>query len=411
MIPRTTFLLAVVLVFTACTASMGNWDPLAEEAPRPELPAGFDPNDPYDLYRYGEGLLERLPDQAAGAFYWASRLDPLWADPIYARHIAIFMTQPDVYYDYLFNRRRVRNIPAVVALDSLLYRALAMNPFLQRKHDVVAIKHALAARIERVLQQSSGGAQVSRAAIEHELDRELNRSTPEVRAWIAESDGRLDAARDLYASAVNRRKDDPNVRADLARVQFLTGAIDEARQSYEVALGLLREKDEKELVGLYQPKVLLEHAIGVILEQRGDIEGARAAYARALQEDLSYAPAHIQLADLALAEGDTATALSEFALAVSVAPDDAGVRYLNGSMLARAGMLEEAEAELRRATEVEPLFAAPYRELGEVLERQGRLEEAAAQYREYLNRASRRAQERPQVEQKLQRLATAGGGR
>ena len=413
MIPRSLSVsFVILLVATACGPGMSQWDPLSQTVPQPQLPAGYDPNDPYDLYRYGESLLERSPDQAANAFYWASRLDPLWADPLYARRTALFMTNPDLYYDYLFDRRRVRNVKGVAGLDSLLYRALSMNPFLQRKLDVIAIRSAMVARIERELQRAGyTGAQVSRGEIETFLEREMSRSSPEVRAWVAEGDGRLHDARELYSAAVNRRKDDPNLRADLARVQYLTGAIDDALRSYESALSLLREKDEEELVGLYQPKMLLEYSIGMILEGRGDVEGARNAYARALQEDLSYAPAHIQLAQLALAEGDTATALSEFALAVSVAPEDAGIRYLNGSILADAGRLEEAEAELRQAAELEPLFAAPYRELAEVLERQGRMTDAAAMYREYLSRASRRAEDRQEIERRLQRLATAEGGR
>lgn len=411
-IPRSLpVLFVVLLVVTACGSGRPQWDPLSQTAPRPQLPAGYDPNDPHDLYRYGESLLERSPEQAAGAFYWASRLDPLWAEPIYARRTALFMTNPDLYYDYLFNRRRVRNVKGVAGLDSLLYRALSANPFLHRKLDVVAIRVAMAARIERELQKEGLGAQVSRSEIESFLEREMSRSVPEVRAWVAEGDGRLHDARELYAAAVNRRKDDPELRAELARVQYLTGAIDDALRSYESALALLREKDEEELVGLYRPKTLLEYSIGMILEGRGDVEGARSAHARALQEDLSYAYAHIQLAQLALEEGDTATALSEFALAVSVAPEDAGIRYLNGSMLARAGQLAEAEAELRHAMELEPLFAAPYRELGEVLERQGRVVDAAEMYREYLSRASRRAEDRPEIERRLQRLATAEGRR
>lgn len=404
-------LLLCLLVSGACVSGGSNWDPLAEPVPEPNLPAGYDPNDPYDVYRYGETVLRQAPDRAASAFYRASRLDPLWADPIYAWRTAAFMTNPDLFYDYLFNRRQVRNVPGVARLDSLMYRALSMNPFLQRKYDVIAIKHAWVTRIEKELRQVGAATYVSRSDIEYVLDEELSRANPEVRARIAEGDGRLGVARDLYDEAARWRKNDPDLWADLARVQFLTGAGDAALKSYETALALLREKDDEELVRLYQPKMLLEFSIGMVLEERGDVEGARSAYARALQEDLSYAPAHIRLAELALEAGDTATALSEFALAVSVAPDDAGIRYRNGSMLARVGMLEEAEAELRQSIELEPLFAEPYRELGEVLERQGRLADAAAAYREYLARASRRAEGRAEIERRLQRLAAAGGGR
>lgn len=401
-------LVLLLLAGTACGAGLSAWDPLAAE-PRPlELPDGLDPNDPHLVYRHGAQLLARSPASAAEAFHRASRLDPLWADPIYARRMALFMTEPRILYDYLFNRSRVDDVPGVARLDSLQHRALAMNPFLLRKHDAVVVRYALTWRLELDLRRAGAGNRYTRNDIEYALDNELLAAGPEVRAWVAEGDGRLAAARDHYATAVDRRDDDAQLRTDLARMRFHIGEYEAAQRSLEAALELLREEDEEELVTLYRPKVLLEHSIGLILEQRGDVEGARGAYARALQEDLSYAPAHIRLAELALAEGDTLTALSEFALAVSVAPEDAGVHYLNGGMLARAGRLDEAATELARAIQLEPLFAAPYGVLGEVLDRQGRVTEAAARYREFLDRASRISPDRARVERRLADLSATG---
>ncbi|HEX7119384.1 MAG TPA: tetratricopeptide repeat protein [Longimicrobiales bacterium] len=401
-------ILLLILAGAAC-AGRSNWDPLAEVPVRPELPDGYDPNDPYHLYNYGESQLATAPMRAAGAFYWASRLDPLWADPIYARRIALFMASPRIFADYIFDRRRVDHVPGVQRLDSLYHRALSLNPFLVRRHDVLAIKRTMEWQIEEAIRRQNPTATIDRNAITYALHHELQRAPDAVRAWIAESEGRLGDALELYTRAVERDEDDPELRTGLARIQFRMGRFDEARESFGAALELLREKDEEELVRLYESKVLLEHSIGLILEQQGDVEGARNAYGRALQEDLSYAPSHVRLAELALAGGDTAAALGEFALAVEAAPGSGGLRYQHGSLLARAGQLEAAERELRRAIELEPHFAAPYRVLGAVLERMGRRAEAVQQYREYLDRSSRSSPDRSRVEQRLTALAAGGG--
>src|SRR5690606_10993089 len=141
-------------------------------------------------------------------------------------------------------------------------------------------------------------------------------------------------------------------------------------QSFARAVAGWRGQDEQELVRIYESKALYEHAIGLAEEAQQNLAAAREAYARALQEDLSYFPAHIRLGEVALALGDTTTAIAELALAAEAADDDAGARFHYGRLLAAANRGEEAERELRRAIELEPLFAEPYLVLGQVLDRE-----------------------------------------
>ena len=51
------------------------------EPRRPKFTVVRDTNSAGAYYYHGLSVLDRDPQQAADAFYWASRLDPEWADP------------------------------------------------------------------------------------------------------------------------------------------------------------------------------------------------------------------------------------------------------------------------------------------------------------------------------------------
>src|SRR5205823_13766272 len=58
---------------------------LAESIPRPKL---RDVTDTNDAQAYFDAVIQRFrsdPRYAADAFYWATRLNPGWADPLYGR--------------------------------------------------------------------------------------------------------------------------------------------------------------------------------------------------------------------------------------------------------------------------------------------------------------------------------------
>lgn len=398
----------VLLIFLALGGCAGaSWDPAAT-APEPlELPKGMDPNSAYAYYAYGRDILERTPVKAAQAFYWASRIDPAWADPLYARRIALLMSRPGFFKGYLAGRPAVVNSPGVQRLDSLYLRALTINPFLRRQEDALALRYVIMDEITR----NPAYRNVPRGDLEIALDRWLFEMPPATRAWLAQSDGRLTDAALLYQRAIER-DEEAELVADLARVYVHLGRFQDAGQNMARAIELLHQRDEdpEELVRLYNSKALFEYSLGLILEQIGDLDEARSAYARALQEDLAYHPAHMRLGELALAAGDTVTALSEMALAADIQTADAGVLLRYGRLLAAAGQLQEAEARLRRAIEIEPLFADPHFDLARVLERADRAAEALAEYREFGRKASRDHPARGDADQRIPVLERAGVG-
>jgi Flp pilus assembly protein TadD len=171
------------------------------------------------------------------------------------------------------------------------------------------------------------------------------------------------------------------------------------------ALEELRKTDKKDLIYVYDSKALLEHSIGLIHQRLGNGVAAKEAFGRALQEDLSYFPAHVQLGYIALEAKDTTTALSEMDLAVQIRTDDPTLRYIYGYSLAVSGKYKDAEVQLRKAIELDPVFATPYHVLGQVLDGQGRGGEALAQYQIFLARASQQDLRRKEAEERVRELA------
>jgi tetratricopeptide (TPR) repeat protein len=177
---------------------------------------------------------------------------------------------------------------------------------------------------------------------------------------------------------------------------------DSAITELNLALDELRKQDQTDLVVFYDSKALAEYSIGVLLEGAGSVDSAREAYGRALQEDLSYYPAHMRLGLLALGKHDTTTAVSELALAAQLATDEPHIRYVNGYVLAAAHRYSESVTELRKAVELEPMYALPYLHLGQVYEVLEKGPESLAAYQAFLAHASRND---PQREFATERVA------
>jgi tetratricopeptide (TPR) repeat protein len=221
------------------------------------------------------------------------------------------------------------------------------------------------------------------------------------RANLAASQRQFDEALGLYNRALSGSRDKPGIRWNRARIFYLMGAADSALNELQLAVNELREKDAAKLSLWYRSKEFYEHAMGMIHERRGDLAGAKEAYGRALQEHLSYYPAHVRLAALALRAGDTIQALSEFELAAQVAPNEPLVRLTYGALLAQTGKADDAEPHLRRVVELEPFFATPHYLLGRVAEQKGNTDGATQEYQAFLRLASKKDVRRGDVTQRL----------
>lgn len=368
---------------------------------RPRLASGADTNEARAYYDRGLALLERDPATAAAAFLWATRLEPGWAEALHARRVAGFMANPRLLVRYLDGDRKTVRSADVQRLDSLESRAQRISPFLTRDLDKpFYLRYVVAwvedAQLRRGGRPMDGGERMELEFVVERLLRSVEVS-PWLRAHLAESQHKFSEALGLYRSALSQSRNTVGIHRDLAQLFYVTGVFDSSLVHLKAALDELRRRDADRLVYVYESKEFFEHAIGVIHEHRGDLAAAREAYGRAMQEDLSYYPAHLRLGLLALATADTAQALQELSLAVEVAPAEGTLRVTYGALLAQVGRLDEAVAQLRKAVELEPYYPLPYYVLGRLGEALRRRDQALDDYRAFLARASQRHSRRDEV--------------
>jgi tetratricopeptide (TPR) repeat protein len=371
-----------------------------KEPKRPKLPAQADTNDARAYYDFALDQLGRDDDLAADALYWSTRLEPRWADPYYARRVAMLMSDPRRLVQYWSGDRRTIQSDGIRRIDSLFYRALTINPFLSQRLErrlFDAVLEEITSRYERAGAGSAG-------EIRYYIEREMNNWPAADRAWLAYGEGRYDDALRLFAEAVKSDKRNGPLRVDRARVFVNMNQPDSALVELMAAIEDLRKRDKKDLIYVYQSKALTEHSIGLVESRLGHTAAAKDAFGRALQEDLSYFPAHVELAMISLEAKDTTGALSEMDLAVQLRPDDPGALYLYGFTLAATGKYADAEPHLRKAIELDGVYAAPHFALGVALEGAGKKTDAVAEYRAFLSHAARSDLRRTEAEEHLKAL-------
>lgn len=378
--------------------------------PPPARPKGAvaDTNDAMAYLEYGNGAFERDPTSAASAFYWAARIDPALAEPLYARRAALLMTNPGLRTTFIDGGRRARESKQLRALDSLYLRALNLNPLVYRRLDQRLLTAHIVETMERNLRQS-GTTDVTRGEIDYFVEGWLKNAGTEFRGWLAYGNGNFTDALRYYAKAMKDTKFKAGLRIERGRIFGMIGQLDSAVAELRLALTEMRARDTKDLVFFYDSKALFEHTVATLLEQQGDMAGAREGYGKALQEDLAFYPAHLRLGLLSLGQADTAAALSELELAAQIAGDEPFVRYVYGYALGSAMKYPEAVEQLRKAIELEPYFALPQAMLGQIYERQGDGKNAQAAYMAFLARSSQREPQRAFVTQRLTEVNEALG--
>lgn len=356
---------------------------------RPTLAAGIDTNDARMYYAYGMQTIYEKPDEAIRGFYWASRIDPTSSGALYALQSAtlLAMTGSELanYYDFSPKTRK----PEYLAIDSLLLRAYTIDPFLYPNFEHTLIRR----RIEAEVVAANPG--VNRAQLN---DRILSfTNSTRFSASSAYADGRLPEALKRYAEDLKytgwtkreRARIIGNIHATRARIFYLLGNLDSARTEMSAALEAMRLRDAKDVVILYQSKAVYEQSLGMIDERRDRPDSAMQAYEEALQEDLSYYPAHLRLSQLQLAKGDTSSALTELDLAVQLQPNNPALRYNYAVALIRARRDADAAAQLMKAIAANPVYAAPHLLLARIADVEQDTEDAMSEYQRYVALAAR----------------------
>lgn len=373
-----------------------------KEPRRPKLSAA-DTNDPRAYYDFALDLLTKDPEKAADALYWSVRLEPTWADAYYARRIALLLADGRRLERYWSGDRRTIQSDDIRRIDSLFYHALTINPFVSQTLD----RKLFEAVADNWAEQYTRGSSVSPSEVRFYIDRQMLSAPAATKAWLAYGEGRFDDALMYYAKAIKDDKRNGPLHSERARVFYQMNQPDSSLAELNAAIEDLRKRDKKELIFVYQSKALTEQSIGIVQSRLGHTDAAKEAFGRALQEDLAFYPAHLQLAYMALEAKDTTGALSEMDLAVQLRDDDAAAQYLYGFTLGATGKYADAETHLRKAVKIDPVYAAPYFALGFALEKSGRNADASVAYYEFLDRAARRDPRRGEAQARIAAIASS----
>lgn len=349
---------------------------------RPTLPPGADSNSAAAYYEQAVRLARRgiKLDTAELYLYWASRLDPAWADPIYLRGVLIlraFRKDELDAFSSTGSPRAARQLrlpeDQLRRVDSLLHVAWGRNPFLFTDLDPPPFW---------------GGP-----------------SDPTREASFAFTMSRFARAESLFAQALQLYPDNPVLRIYRARALFYLQRYDSAVVELMAARDTIRRRTEHSAI---LPSVeMFEFAIGIVRVQQDDFPAARASFERALTENLGFYWAHVRLAGSAIALHDTTTALRELDAAVQLEGNDPVLRLYDGAVLSGVGRRDEAEVQLRRAIELDPWYAEPYYWLAFVYDAQGKSAQAIEQYRRFLTHASSQDPKRAGAIQNLKVLGAA----
>jgi tetratricopeptide (TPR) repeat protein len=130
---------------------------------------------------------------------------------------------------------------------------------------------------------------------------------------------------------------------------------------------------------------MAHYNLGTALKAQGDLEGAIAAYRRAIDLEPKFAAAHTNLGTALMAQGDLEGAIAAYRRALALDPKLAMAHYNLGNALYTKGDLAGAIAAFRQATALDPTFAPAHANLGTALKAQGDLEGAIAAYRRALD--------------------------
>jgi tetratricopeptide (TPR) repeat protein len=353
--------------------------------PRPKLPAGGDTNSALGYYRFAMTVIDKDPETASRALYWAIQLEPSWPQALYAYRIATLRADESMLVRYIQHDKKSRRELAPV--DSLYFRAQLQDPFLRKDLDKDLLYQYFHAAIEQNIRRTGGNT--DDLDLKYQIDRYIDQmlrsdSDNEMRGWLKFSEGDLPAALDAYAKAIGKKHQNPDAHEERATIFYLQGNMDSARAELEHAIAELKVQDTKETVVVYQPKAMLQFKLGMVLSRLSDLPAAKAALGHSLEEDLSFYPAHIMLSNYAIMEKDTATALRELDLAVQLKANDPFPSMRQAELLLAVKDADGAAKALDRVVQMEPYYATPHRLLGSIAEFKGNDSTAVAHFTRYL---------------------------
>lgn len=362
----------------------------AKQPRRPKVEADMDTNEAQAYLLVGQHQLEKQPEVAKAAFYWAARIDPGSAPAYYGLRVATTMAEDGLVRMFWYGTKNARDRADLRTLDSLDMRAELLDPFLQP-----TLMRTLIARTAEV-----------EGMTPQDLGTRLANAGPLAFAQMSMFDGRYDVALESFAKLIKRDvKGTSYYHAMRGRLFQYLGNADSAFGSLKRAIAEAKKVEDTALVRFYQPKARYLYQMGWLHESLDRPNEARDAYGLALVEDLSFYPAHQRLALLALAQGDTTTAISEFDMAVQAGSHDVVLRVQYAYALAATRKLAEASQQIQQVIAKEPYYADPYLMLARLYDATQMSDLAAESYKAFLERAPKADLQRQFAADRVQALA------
>ena len=347
---------------------------LSAQAPRPSRPAlgaGEDTNSADAYVMLGISQMPDHPKVAAAAFFWATRLDPANADAWYGRWAA-HLLDPDTPPSGGVTLPGGVDIdaPETHDPDSLRSKALLRNP-------LVFVRFDFPVADQLMRRQSRGRMSL------------FQTDDPSLRAEIDYSIGRFSEAIRSLGRALHAHPGDYRLRLDRARAFAMLTQFDSAVNELDQYLRATRGITDR---GPHAPDIAPEMVtyLKARLEEERGREGlgvARALYDSILAGHPGWVMAHAGLSRVAMALGDTATAVAEMGRAAAV--PDAPICYDYALLLTEAGRTPEAAVQLRRAIAVDSDYSKPYYLLGLMEQQAGFDSEAVELYSRFIAGAPR----------------------
>ena len=350
----------------------------AEMAKVLPIPREADANDWRSYYIEGLKLVRREPRKAEPYFQWASRLNPVSAEPVHMRWVALWLGS-----GRLLLLEPGKGTPKEEAerarIDSVLLEAVSIDPFTPRHY------------ARWVYEERPG----------------YWREDDLTQGYLAYTEEKYDRAVRLLGRI---RKGDRQRTARTYRALSFHAMqrFDSAATELEALAELTAKENAATLTPSYESAAVFHYGVGLERLRLGDTDGARAALERALGEDVSMAAAHAALAQVALKSADTATVLREWAMAIELRPQNGAMHGDYANALRALGRLDEAVAAYERAIEREPYWAAPYFNEAITLDALRRGPDAVRRYGQFLERAP--ASWEKQVAHAKARIVALNGG-
>lgn len=406
----------------------------AQRAPprRPRLAEGADTNDAALYFQLANERLERNPEQAAAAFYWAARLDPMSPLTLYGQYAATLILDPAKLNKYIQREPRFMTSREARGLDSLRFKAEMIDPFYHRWLDGnILVTYALTASRVQGDPFASGGQAMSsvqgsrndasasgRARNEVNTSSTINRAEqyfeetdPYSRAGLYYGLNDLRDAIQYYSIALRTRNIDW-IWADRARAFYELHNLDSAITNLQRALGAPRRTgvmDSDPDRHVYEDRGAWLYALGRVYEDKRDTAHARDAYERSFSENEQYYPSLIRLAALAVIQRDTAMAVGALRRVVEGPLTQYSALAISATILSQLGKHDIAAASMRRATQLEPYASAGYMMLGKALQATNDTPGAIAAYEKFLVLAPQDDAMRAFANQALTTLRAAPG--